>query len=176
MNNGENKGGSGWDNFKLTPLPDKPKKTKEQVVLEAQAHANTWADSRRADRAIEIKSTLLPFVVGSKEVKDRDQSKNMNLTGDSVSNLQRRYSIGTQAEFQKLLPSNAQTLNGHKDDVEGKPGFKGNMTGPYINYVFSPTSTRPGINAHVRLGESQHYNDYVSGYSQYMFKHEKDWK
>jgi hypothetical protein len=176
---GSGGGGDGAWGKKLVFAPPvvSPKKTKAEVVKLADTHALNTATHKRTERAKEIKATLLPFVTGGKSVVDRDKSGNMNLHGESVPRLQRSYSAGTLAEFKKLLPSTAHVLDGHKNDVFGQPGFKGNTQGPYENYVFPSTPKRKdSINAHVKIGPSEFETQRQSAHTNYMYYHQDDHK
>ncbi|AJQ97530.1 hypothetical protein [Gynuella sunshinyii] len=164
---------SAWDKpLEMAPEVAKKVKTLAEVKAEAETYAQTFADQQRTKRAGAIKDALLPFVQGKQDSGHRDKSGKMNLTEDTVPALQRRYSIATLDAFEKLMPKNSHMLRGHENDITGKPGFKGNTRGPYLNAVFDPskTSTRPGINAHLKIGESQHHSNYVNAYSNYMVK------
>ncbi|WP_428243229.1 hypothetical protein [Gynuella sp.] len=156
----------------MAPEVAKKVKTLAEVKAEAETYAQTYADKQRAKRAGTIKAALLPFFQGKEDSGHRDKSGNMNLTGDTVPALQRRYSVATLDTFEKLIPKESHMLRGHENDITGKPGFKGNTHGPYLNAIFdrSTTSTRPGINAHLNIGESQHHSNYLNAYSNYMVK------
>ncbi|OYO27456.1 hypothetical protein CD932_19945 [Janthinobacterium sp. PC23-8] len=135
-----------------------------------------YATQQRSLRAQSIKATLLPFVTGGREVSDRDKSGKMNLTPDNLKGLRRSYSIGTHLEFQTLLPRGTTILDGHKDDVQGKAGFRDNRKGPYLNYLFAAPPRGTALNAHVRLGESEFKADQDRAHEDHMYKNKHLWE
>lgn len=183
-NGGQGNGGGAKPNqwftgggLQFDPPKAVPKRTEQEVRVAASQFATQYADNRRAERARELHAELTPYINGTKEVTDRDKSGNMNLIGDNVTALKRRYSVGTLNAFSALLPLNTHELTGHENDRVGIPGFKGNKNGPYRNYIVPPQGTRTlDINAHVGIGESEYGDNKHNGYADYMIKHEKEWK